>query len=121
MTERIQLRRTKGWRMPPNTVKVARPTSWGNPFRTGDRAADVAAYERCVSTWPVPHENLAAWQEAGGSTVMLVFLAARVQTILASLRDKNLACWCPLVDENGDRVPCHADVLLALVSTTFGD
>jgi hypothetical protein len=32
MPERIQLQRTKGWRMPPNTVKVDRTTIWGNPF-----------------------------------------------------------------------------------------
>lgn len=30
---RVQLRRTKGWRKPPDTVVVARPSKWGNPFR----------------------------------------------------------------------------------------
>jgi hypothetical protein len=35
MPERIQLKRTKGWRMPPNSVKVDRSTQWGNPFRVG--------------------------------------------------------------------------------------
>ncbi|MBF9653902.1 DUF4326 domain-containing protein, partial [Streptococcus pseudopneumoniae] len=33
---RIQLRRTKGWRMPANTVKVDRTTIYGNPFRVGE-------------------------------------------------------------------------------------
>jgi hypothetical protein len=37
--ERIQLKRTTGWRLPPGAVSVARPTKWGNPFgyrqRTG--------------------------------------------------------------------------------------
>lgn len=32
MAERIQLRRVKGWRLPPNAASVARPTRWGNPF-----------------------------------------------------------------------------------------
>ena len=32
MPTRIQLRRTKGWRLPPNTVVVSRPSRWGNPF-----------------------------------------------------------------------------------------
>lgn len=32
MPERVQLSRAKGWRMPPNTVKVCRPGPWGNPF-----------------------------------------------------------------------------------------
>ena len=39
MPERIQLRRTRGWRLPAGAVSVARPTKWGNPFgyqkRTG--------------------------------------------------------------------------------------
>lgn len=30
---RIQLRRTKGWRIPPSTVVVARPSMWGNPWK----------------------------------------------------------------------------------------
>lgn len=29
---RVQLSRRKGWRMPENTVRVARPGRWGNPF-----------------------------------------------------------------------------------------
>lgn len=32
MPERIQLRRTKGWRKPEGAVVVARPSRWGNPF-----------------------------------------------------------------------------------------
>jgi hypothetical protein len=30
--KRIQCKRTKGWKMPPNTVYVGRPSLWGNPF-----------------------------------------------------------------------------------------
>lgn len=33
---RIQRKRTKGWKMPENTVYVGRPTKWGNPWRVGD-------------------------------------------------------------------------------------
>lgn len=36
MPERIQLRRTKGWRLPDGAIRVARPTQWGNPFRVDD-------------------------------------------------------------------------------------
>lgn len=32
---RVQLRRVAGWRKPPNTVVVSRPTRWGNPFVAG--------------------------------------------------------------------------------------
>ena len=31
--QRIQLRRTPGWRKPPGTVVVSRPSKYGNPFR----------------------------------------------------------------------------------------
>ena len=89
--KRVQLSRRKGWRMPPATVNVARPTAWGNPFRIGDRAPDgsviasreaaVALYRQFVDAPPTGH----CYDE---------------------LRGKDLACWCPL---DG---PCHADVLL---------
>lgn len=32
---RIQRKRTKGWKMPPNTVCVTRPGRWGNQWRIG--------------------------------------------------------------------------------------
>jgi len=32
---RVQRKRTKGWRMPENTVSVTRPGRWGNPFKVG--------------------------------------------------------------------------------------
>jgi hypothetical protein len=89
MPERIQLRRTKGWRMPEGAVKVDRSTKWGNHIayicgcaRDNERAA---ALYRC-------------WLDDAGRDVAE---AARTE-----LRGKNLACWCRL-DE-----PCHADVLL---------
>ena len=34
----VQLRRAKGWRMPPNTRSVARPGPFGNPYRVQDPA-----------------------------------------------------------------------------------
>ena len=33
--KRIQRKRTPGWKMPPNTVYVGRPTKWGNPYEVG--------------------------------------------------------------------------------------
>ncbi len=37
-------------------------------------------------------------------------------TDLGELRGRDLACWCPLEDQHGNRVPCHADVLLELAN-----
>lgn len=38
MPDRIQRRRTKGWRMPDGAVYVGRPTKWGNPFAIGSQS-----------------------------------------------------------------------------------
>lgn len=35
---------------------------------------------------------------------------------LRSLAGHDLVCWCPLFDKDGNRVPCHADVLLELAN-----
>lgn len=91
MPERVQLRRTKGWRLPPDTITVARPSRWGNPFRvtpTRTAAGAVAAFR----TW------------------MLGRLADDDGDPLAELRGKHLACWC----RPGE--PCHAEVLLELAN-----
>lgn len=102
--KRIQRRRTKGWRMPDGAVYVGRPTQWGNPFTLS------------ASRIQLTREQVVAWyryeivQMNGGVVGFNRFWAAE------HLRGKDLACWCPLVDKNGDPVPCHADVLLELAN-----
>lgn len=44
------------------------------------------------------------------------FLKVTVDEIRRELAGKDLACWCPLEDERGNRVPCHADFLLAIAN-----
>jgi len=97
---RVQRKRIKGWRMPPNTVSVCRPGKWGNPFRVGDGLHTTA--QQCVDAYE-------RWLTSGES---YTHEAAPPSTAeLAELRGKNLACFCPL-DQ-----PCHADVLLSLANT----
>jgi hypothetical protein len=46
---RVQLKRSKGFKMPPNAIYVGRPTKWGNPFRIGvdgSREGVIAKYYR---------------------------------------------------------------------------
>jgi uncharacterized protein DUF4326 len=80
-------------------VVVARPSRWGNPFRVGNPhpgdsraplalAESVRLFRRQWQAMPKPLRD----------------------AVLAPLRGKNLACWCPL---DG---PCHADVLLAMAN-----
>ena len=105
---RIQRKRTRGWKMPPNTVYVGRPTMWGNHAPISDRenrAYSVAWFRRWV-------EETASWAWKGRAQI--------------ELRDKNLACWCRLCPAHADGKPvgivcddcahCHADVLLELAN-----
>lgn len=98
--KRIQRKRTKGWRLPPNTVCVSRPSQWGNPYRVGPQYNYVGDL---VAVWDI-HRVLDAYREH-----VHVLLYFRPE-IIEEIRGKNLACWCPL-----DR-PCHADVLLELAN-----
>lgn len=91
--QRIQRRRTVGWRMPEGAVYVGRGSQWGNPFRaTGHTQAQVVAAFR---NWITQARTVPAWD---------------MRQSLHELRGKTLACWCRL-DQ-----PCHADVLLELAN-----
>lgn len=117
---RIQLRRTKGWRKPPNTVVVARPSKWGNPF-TVEGAREAGFLNPQKATVEAFRDWLNGDPWACGCEEDH---EARRQTILArlpDLRGKNLACWCRLKDEKGKPVPCHADVLLELANAEDRD
>lgn len=105
--KRVQLRRTKGWRMPETAVKVARPSPWANPYRVG-RDGTV---EECVEKFRADCESgeilehvCERWRTPYGDDHW------DMRTWLGVLRGRDLACWCPL-----DK-PCHADVLLELAN-----
>lgn len=117
---RIQLRRTAGWRMPPNTIKVDRSTKWGNPFKgeagaaTMTRELLVADYRKWLTT---PVMTIAGREPfAGGDTARTHYLGVpysqrpSLDTIREKLGGHNLACWCP------EGAPCHAAVLIELAA-----
>lgn len=111
---RVQLSRAKGWRMPENTVSVARPTKWGNPFSLAAAidsgfATDATAHEvvvyafrRWVGGGPGSND---IWQGQQSDAARRPFAED-----ISLLRGKNLACWC-------GAGPCHADVLLELANS----
>lgn len=109
--KRVRLSRKKGWRMPPNTVKVDRSTRWGNPWVVGLRGCGCRAVGECSHN-NFRCETAADAVDAYRSWRDLVEAKEpqRSADFLAPLRGKNLACWCPL-DQ-----PCHADVLLKLAN-----
>jgi hypothetical protein len=119
MPNRIQRKRVKGWKMPPNTVYVGRPTKWGNPWaisKTVTRSKSLRLYkawmtgtftekavERIIGqgvTCPSQPLSLLNW----------LMIRGALRNDLKELRGKDLACFCPL-DQ-----PCHADVLLEIAN-----
>ena len=133
MPKRIQRKRTKGWRMPSNTVYVGRPTKWGNPFvLEGDMIYCDASHRRTVMDPWVVYDNDNLYSKENGLRRLLDlfrnWLAAMlpaddyenrgkvvppkidVDMIKTELKGKDLACWCP------EGQPCHADVLLEIAN-----
>lgn len=105
---RIQLSRRKGWRKPENTVVVARPTEWGNPYVVrefeGEWAVGMIWADGIV--W-VGSEGT---RDAAFKKMLSIFRSLAATWPVEELRGKNLACWC----KPGDW--CHADVLLELAN-----
>lgn len=109
--QRIQRKRTKGWRMPPNTVYVGRGSKWGNPFainRTywnnacliaiGEKYYPDGLYIKNVGQSLLVYKKYLKWA-----------LKNNILN-LEELKGKNLACGCP-IDQ-----PCHADILLEITN-----
>jgi hypothetical protein len=103
--QRIQRKRTRGWRMPPNTVSVTRPGKWGNPFTA--KAAKEAGYRRGAEMAVYAFRE---WLSGSGDFLCAEYDRARVLRELPELRGKTLACFCRIGE------PCHADVLLELAN-----
>jgi len=110
---RIQLSRAKGWRKPENTVSVARPGRWGNPFtiaaavESGYATPDTAQafVVQCFRDWNSANRAERWWMGPESDLRRRPFVED-----IDQLRGKNLACWCRL-DQ-----PCHADVLLEIAN-----
>ena len=132
MPERIQLRRTAGWRKPDGAVVVSRPTRWGNPWtvvnghRQGwlvyddrDRlglAPAATTSEGFIASYPSREE--AARNAVKRYRKWLTSSQARVMDLVPILRGHDLCCWCPLLDRQGNLFPCHANVLLELANAS---
>jgi hypothetical protein len=107
LPQRIQLRRTRGWRMPTNTVKVDRTTKWGNPFYVAIAPEEGNFNDNywCLGA----EEAVAKFRRFLGETTKGARLFDEAKT---ELRGKNLGCWC----REGD--PCHGTVLLEIANRT---
>lgn len=126
MPERIQRRRTAGWRMPKTAVYVGRPSRWGNPWRI------YHGHTLIGPPWSLARE---AWRHIPAAECVNAYITSssmnpgyavkayrdllqvrardegeRLREWLAPLVGRDLACWCNPVD------PCHADVLLEVAA-----
>jgi ribosomal protein L34 len=99
---RIQRKRTKGFNLQaasPNglaVVSVCRPGKWGNPHPVLAKGCEILAVK--------------LFEQDLISRIILDKQGKPLIDSISELRGKNLACFCGL-DQ-----PCHADVLLNLLS-----
>lgn len=116
--QRIQQRRVKGWRKPENTVSVARPGKWGNPFRIGHPARVVTSTGVIVDLADARYvpvrdarDAVELFEDAILGRIRVIGFQVPSIAEVRALRGKNLMCFCP-----PDR-PCHADILLELANS----
>lgn len=106
MPERLQRRRTRGWRLPPGARIVDRTTRFGNPFTVADAEAEGLTYPQLAVV-----ELHANWLQGDGPDTYTVgarkLSRSWVLTHLHELRGLDLVCPCP------PGTPCHADTLIA--------
>lgn len=133
----IQRKRTKGFKLPPNTVCVNRPGKWGNPVKlVGDQIYIHAGYRRKILD---PWVLLCIGDELAVVSIFRYILGIRASLYytknrrgykgsllrdpdilywkkqfatydITELTGKNLACFCPLYK------PCHRESLLELAN-----
>ena len=105
--------------MPENTVYVGRGSKYGNPFvfAAYRKFYPDATDDECVRAiyWAFKIWLSPSWKNIWDNDQSKHKRKAVLDGI-GSLRGKNLACWCPLTDKDGNPVPCHADVLLDLAN-----
>jgi hypothetical protein len=131
MPERIQLRRTKGWRKPEGAIVVDRRTKFGNPwlvfwdkryrqwmvtdrhgsFWTSTDGTRGGAHQRAVGFY----RDWVEWGTIPGNVGPLerrdlTLRRKAIREHLADLRGHDLGCTCY------PEFACHADVLLELAN-----
>ncbi len=112
MPDRIQRRRTAGWRMPAGAVSIARPGMWGNPYRVGHEVPLDWHWNGLRWVAPAPESTV---QVDSPAQAVDLFQRIAAQPLFRTaartlLRGKTLACWCPV------GAPCHGDALLAIAN-----
>lgn len=98
MPERIQRKRTKGWKKPNGAIIVSRPSKYGNPFVVG------VAYSEDEPLYKTTQEAVEAYEYTLAEFKRL--MPSAFEEWIAPLRGHDLCCWCKVGDF------CHADTLI---------
>lgn len=125
--QRIQRKRTKGWRIPENTVCVGRGSKWGNPFWIIGSGSNWVIF--CAEVKNENHNKIAQDifhnEFLKNTTYTTICAALNISVEMYSeysektglkelakeeLKNKNIACWCKLT------AICHGDMLLKIAN-----
>lgn len=101
-----RIRHRVGAALPENTMLVGKGSSWASPFKAGELGVLHSNDGTRVVFLPADDE------QALGMFRTLIEQPAMREKVVAGLKGKNLACWCPL------DAPCHADVLLEAANSS---
>ena len=123
--QRIQRKRSKGWRMPPAARYVGRPGPYGNPFKvirgqrtglwqvidTGDRSRTLREEPQYVpDQWAGAVMAVRLFELHTGPMGLYEWDPDTLAEMCAELDGRDLVCWCR------PDAPCHGDYLLELVN-----
>lgn len=104
--QRIQRKRTPGFRLPKNTICVNRGTKWGNPFKVDELGRETAInrFKECLLN------NAMVYMYLDEIEAAIQFNRFKwMSENLSGLKEyDNIACFC------GCDLACHGDVLIEL-------
>ena len=106
MPTRIQRKRARGFRLPPNTICVNRGTKFGNPYKVSDygREKAIQMFRDCLLNASMCYCYLEI-PEAKIQYNRFIWMAQNIHLIREA---DYVACFCGL-DES-----CHGDVLIEI-------
>lgn len=108
---RVQRKRTKGWRMPANTIYVGRPTKFGNPYKPVDYLKSLQGVHQLQKIPTIDLTNSKFYEFCVDAFKHYIESNPELMSLVKKeLKGRNLSCFCPL-DQ-----PCHADMLLEIAN-----
>lgn len=115
---RVQRKRTKGFKLPENTVCVNRGTKWGNPYKVGKPIQEAIGFNTMIINGVANKQQWLNNEPLNNHQACILYEVYLRDMIkhdpekfdLSELKGKNLACFCGL------DIECHADILINLIN-----